>query len=219
STTPTPRHTGERPVRVEGNRDRERPRVRRRRVRELERDEREEGRRRRVPPPPPRPVEDRPRLLPAELEHPHRSVRKRTPRAQGAPDVAEQHRQEWDAEPEDDVHERRREVQELGGRPEERGRQRDEEEPDRDQLQDAPHRSREEEPAETLRNRATAGMRLEPRPLPEKAEEDERDDEDGRRGREEERLGNRQVADAADPVSQVDHGSTVRSAIWTPLPS
>src|SRR5262249_57966188 len=79
-----------------------------------------------------------------------------------------------------------------------------------------PKRRREEEGAERSRQRASVRMHLEERSLPERPEQDERDDEDDRRRREEERLGDRQVAYPADPVSQEDHGLTVRSAIWTP---
>ena len=54
------------------------------------------------------------------LEHPDGRVGERAPRAEHAPDVAEQDRQERQPEPEDDVDERRREVEELDGRAEER---------------------------------------------------------------------------------------------------
>ena len=54
---------------------------------------------------------------------------------------------------------------------------------------------------------------LEQRPPPEHAEQDERDHEHDRRGREEEGLGNREVAHASDPVGERHHGWTVRSAI------
>ena len=214
--SPVDRHAGERPVGVERDRDRERPRVRGPRVRELQCDEGEERSGGRVPAPPPVPLEDGPRLAPTELEDPHGAVRDRAPRAESAPDVAEEDREERYSQPEDDVDERRREVEELGRGPQERRRECDDEHADRDELQYDAQRGREEERAERMRQRTSVRVCLEERALPEGTEQNERDDEDDRRRREEEGLRDRQVTYPADPVSQEDHGLTVRSAIWTP---
>ena len=185
---------------------------------ELERDEREQGRRRRVPAPGPRPLEHGSRLSPSALHHPHRRVGERAPRAEHAPDVPEQDRQERDPQPEDHVHERGREVEELDRRAEERRRERQAEQEDGERTEDDAHRAREDETGEPGGQLSPARMRLEHRPAPEIEEEDERDGEDDRRADEEVDRGDRKVANDADPVGD-DHALTVMSAIGTPRSS
>ena len=169
------RHPRERPVRVERDRDPERARISGPRMCELERDEREQGRRGRVPAPRPRPLEHGSRLSPSAFDRPHRRVGERAPRAQHAPHVSEQDRQERDPQPEDHVHERGREVEELDRRSEERRRERQTEQEHGERTEDDAHRSREDETREPGGQLSPARMRLEQRPAPEIEEKDERD--------------------------------------------
>ena len=106
------RHPEERDVGVEGDRERERAWARRVRVRELERGEGEEERRRRPAPRLLRVLGERTRLRARALAYPDVRVGQRPPRTEGPPDVPEEHREERDTEPEDDVDPRRREVPE-----------------------------------------------------------------------------------------------------------
>ncbi len=74
-------------------------------------------------------------------------------------------------------------------------------------------RTREHESGDGTRKGTPLLQPLQERPAPEHAEQDERDDEDDRRGRVEDGLGNREVANAPDAVGELGHGWTVRSAI------
>ena len=171
-------------------------------MRELERDEREQRSGRRIAPHPSRPLEHRSRLASSQLEEPDGGVGDRAPRAEDAPDVPEEDREQRDPEPEDDVDERGREVQELDRRAEQRGRKRQDEKPGRQGAEHDANGAREHDGRDDARQRSAVRVRLEQRPAPEIEEEDERDDEDDGRADEEVDRGDRQVADDADPVGE-----------------
>ena len=182
-------------------------------MRQLERREGEQRQGGGIPAEPLRVVEHRLRRTSRALDDPDGGVRDRTPRAEHAPHVAERRGEERQAEPEDDVDERRREVEELDRGAEERRQEREHEEPDRDRLQDGAEHARQEHRLEQPGKGLPARVPLEERPPPERAEQDERDDEDDRRRGVEERSGNREVSDAPDSVGEHPHGLTVSSAI------
>ena len=135
------------------------------------------------------------------LPDPDEPVGDRPPRAERPPDVAEQQRQHRHPDPEDDVHPGRGDVAERVGRAEERGGEDDDEQERRERLDDDPHRP-EHEPAEGRAEIAASRVLLELRRLPQRPEQDERDDEHERPSPEEEPLGNGEVLDPPDPVGQ-----------------
>jgi hypothetical protein len=119
----------------------------------------------------------------------------RAPRVERAEDVAEEEAERRDADPEDDVDERRRQVRLRGLRAPEPGPDDDPEERDAD------------EPAEDLDDQRDAdevavARTGELRRRPQRRERDERDDEHRRRGVDGDDRRDRQVLARADPVGE-----------------
>ncbi len=214
---PEPHH-----VAVERDRERERPRVGGVRVGELERGEREQHRGRGIDA---EALRVGPERLPRAAEpapYPVDTVRGRTPRIQDRPDVPEEDLQYGHAQPEDDVDERRREVD--GGRrlADERGQEDEREEPDRDGAGNDPQPRRAEEPLEALAAAAS-------RPRAARAAAASRACRargTRRRGRRCRPRGRARPGPAgpgshrcrARRSRRNNHGVTDRSAIWTPRP-
>ena len=144
---------------------------------------------------------ERPRLAAELLPDPDEDVGDRPPGAERPPDVAEQQREHGHAEPEDDVDPRRRDVPERVGRADERGGEDDDEEEIGERLDDDSHRA-EDEPAERLAEVAASRVPVELRRLPERPEQDERDDEHEGAAPVEQPLGNGEVLDPPDPVGE-----------------
>ena len=200
-------------VAVERDRERERARARRLGVRELERSEQGE---RDSPGPDAEPLwvlERRRPLLAQTPPQPRDAVRDCEPRVENPPDVPEQHLDEHEPQPERDVDERRREVLGRGRLADQRGQEDEHEQAGRDGADDHSERGRPEDALEPLGERTPRGAPLELRPLPERTQREEREDEDDGAAPEEEPLRNRQVLDAADPVGEQAQGRTSSSAI------
>jgi hypothetical protein len=203
------RHPEQRDVRVEADREREDAGVGRVGVGELERGEEEEQCRAGPPAPVRRVLGERPRFAARALARPYIGIRECPPGAQRPPHVPQEDGEQRNTEPEVDVDPRRRQVAERIGVPHRRGGEDEHEQRDRNSLQCYPQRRRERNPRERLGRRSPLRAGGEQRPLPERAERDERDNEYDGRPPEEQPFRDGQVADAADPVGD-DHGSTWR---------
>lgn len=109
--------------------------------------------------------------------------------------------------------------QELERCSEKRRRHREDEQRHRQGAEDDAESAREEHSLKHAWQALPFVMTVEKRPPPERTEQNEGDDEDDHRGREEEGLGNREVANTPESVGQRIHGRTVRSAICAPRSS
>ena len=88
-----------------------------------------------------------------------------------------------------------------------RGQEDEHEQPGRDGAEQDAQGPRAEDALEPRRQRPAGGAPLELRPLPERAEREEREDEHDGAAPEEEPVGDRQVPDAADPVREQASGT------------
>ncbi len=193
---------------VDEDRERERARVGRVVVGELERREGEQPDRGRPAAEALR-IGERLRTAAPAAAEPLCSIRGGLPRVDRRPDVPEERRNGGEAEPEDDVDERRREVPELGALAHEPGREDEQEQEDRDDAERDPQAAREHEAQP--RERAPAAVVLQHGAAPQERERHERHDDHGPRAVEEEPLRNRQVPDGADPVREEAHRKTAEA--------
>jgi hypothetical protein len=183
--------------------DRQRPRLARRRPAQLADAEPDDPDRRRPAPQPGRVGERLGQLVAAEAaRQPAGAAADRAPRAEQAPDVAEQQGRARHADPEHDVDRGRREVVALvvgAGEPRVDG------DDEREQAQ----RAEDGVDAGGEREQPPLAPLLQPRRRPQRGQRDEGDDEDARRRRPEHRFGDRQVGASDDAVGEDEHGAGV----------
>ena len=146
------------------------------------------------------------------VRDPARRAADRPPRVEQPEPVAEHQRQERHADPEADVDRRRREVVLLGVRA---GEARVDDDRRRSATPIAPHTI---STASGRRNSAPLAHRLQPRPRPARGQREEGDDEHGRGGRAEQRLGDREVGPADDAMGDDEHSVSKSTRETTTAP-
>ena len=207
------RHSEPRRVAVQRDRERQRARAGRRLVAELERGEAEEEHRARPDAEPLGVGERRGPAAPQSLRDPGNAVGDREPRVDRRPDITEQNLDGNEAEPEDHVHERRREVLRRRRLSHERGREDERQQARRDEAEQHAQSRRPQDAFEPHWQRPAYGSPLELRAAPERTEQEERENEHDSAGPQEEPVRDRQVANASEAVCEQGQGRTSSSAI------